>query len=194
MLLNQILHQIQYRKTWLVTILFATALTVALLLGNYRVFSSACAQTIPDEPQVELTNTSANGGGVTIHRYSAPPHDQVNSYWIETNEGVVIVDAQRFLSQARYLTEEIRAITNKPILGIFITHHHTDHIGGLPALVEAFGPNVPIYAPHSLSVMILKLMDMVTWPDEKSFMAMTFQPLRTYRCQTRLSRIATQSS
>ena len=135
-------NQIRYRKTFLLLIIFfVTAFTLVLLLGSFRISGSAYAQTESAEPQVELANN-----GIIIHRYSAPPHDQVNSYWIETDDGVIIVDAQRFLSQARYLTEEIQTVTDKPLLGIFITHHHTDHIGGLPALVEAFGSNVPIYA------------------------------------------------
>ena len=85
-----------------------------------------------------------NEPAVTIHRYEAPPMDAVNLYWIETEDGIVLVDAGRFLSQAKYALEEIQAV-NKPLLGILITHHHTDHIGGLPAFVKTF-PNVPIYA------------------------------------------------
>lgn len=82
---------------------------------------------------------------VTIHRYEAPPMDAVNLYWIETDEGIVLVDAGRFLSQARYALDEILAI-DKPILGILITHPHTDHYGGLPVFKEAAIDNVPIYA------------------------------------------------
>ena len=82
---------------------------------------------------------------VTIHCYEAPPMDAVNLYWIETDEGIILVDAGRFLSQARYALDEILAV-NKPILGILITHPHTDHYGGLPVFAEAAIDNVPIYA------------------------------------------------
>ena len=82
---------------------------------------------------------------VTIHRYEAPPMDAVNLYWIETDAGIVMVDAGRFLSQARYALDEILAV-NKPILGILITHPHTDHYGGLPIFADAAVDNVPIYA------------------------------------------------
>ena len=71
--------------------------------------------------------------------------DAVNLYWIETDAGIVVVDAGRFLSQARYALDEILAV-NKPILGILITHPHTDHYGGLPVFAEAAIDNVPIYA------------------------------------------------
>jgi glyoxylase-like metal-dependent hydrolase (beta-lactamase superfamily II) len=62
------------------------------------------------------------------------------------NEGIAVVDTGRFLSQAQYALKEIRASSNKPIIGILITHPHTDHYGGLPVFVEAAGVDVPIYA------------------------------------------------
>jgi glyoxylase-like metal-dependent hydrolase (beta-lactamase superfamily II) len=83
---------------------------------------------------------------VMIHRYESPKMDAVNLYWIETNEGVILVDAGRFLSQALYALEEIRSYSNKPIIGILITHPHTDHYGGLPIFVKAAIKDVPIYA------------------------------------------------
>lgn len=134
-------EQVKHRKIVLLTIFFTAALVFALLLSSFHSTNLVYAQAKLAGSQRELAKAR-----FTIHRYSAPPHDQVNSYWIETDEGVIIIEAQRFLSQARYLSEEIRATTDKPLLGIFITHHHTDHIGGLPALVEAFGPDIPIYA------------------------------------------------
>ncbi|MEO0868551.1 MAG: MBL fold metallo-hydrolase [Cyanobacteria bacterium J06642_11] len=137
------LDQIRFRQT-LLTVLLVVAFTTALLLDTRPTLSLLPVQAT--EMQVQLTNALANDGEVTIHQYSAPPHDQVNSYWLETNNGVIIIDAQRFLSQARYLAKEIRTVTDKPLLGIFVTHHHTDHIGGLPALIEELGPNVSIYA------------------------------------------------
>ena len=87
----------------------------------------------------------AQNESIVIHRYEAPPMDAVNLYWIETDEGIILVDAGRFLSQARYALDKILAV-NKPILGILITHPHTDHYGGLPIFAEAAIDNVPIYA------------------------------------------------
>ena len=39
---------------------------------------------------------------LAITRYSSPDYAQINSYWIETTEGIIVVDAQLFLSQAGY--------------------------------------------------------------------------------------------
>ena len=79
-----------------------------------------------------------------IERYSSPNYAQINSYWIETEEGIVIVDAQLFLSQARYLIDEIESQTNKPIIAVLVTHPHADHFAGLSILSAA--NNLAIYA------------------------------------------------
>ena len=119
------------RKLILLVLFLVTA--IALILGDRTAYKPINA------------STPANPISVTIHRYEAPPMDAVNLYWIETEDGIVLVDAGRFLSQAKYALEEIQAV-NKPILGILITHPHTDHYGGLPVFAEAAIDNVPIYA------------------------------------------------
>ena len=81
-----------------------------------------------------------------IERYSSPNYAQINSYWIETEEGIIIVDAQLFLSQARYLIDEIQSNTDKPIIAALITHPHADHFAGLPILADAADNNFAIYA------------------------------------------------
>lgn len=127
----------------------AAPLTAALVLGAYQTSNPTYPTYVQAElgnARIEAASAPADGGAVTIHRYESPPMDAVNTYWIETDEGVVIIDAQRFLSQARYALKEVRAQTDKPILGILITHPHTDHYGGLPIFVEAAGSDVPIYA------------------------------------------------
>jgi glyoxylase-like metal-dependent hydrolase (beta-lactamase superfamily II) len=94
----------------------------------------------------DIANARSSSNPVTIHRYESPKMDAVNLYWLETKQGIILVDTGRFLSQARYALEEICSKSSKPIIGILITHPHTDHYGGLPVFVEAAGCDIPIYA------------------------------------------------
>lgn len=137
----------QNRKTApLLVSLFVATLIVALGAGIYQMPNTLKTKPKLLDAPVKLTSAPANGKTVTIHRYQSPPMDAVNLYWIETDEGLVVIDTGRFLSQARYTLEEIRAQTDKPILAILLTHPHTDHYGGLSAFVKAAVKDVPIYA------------------------------------------------
>jgi glyoxylase-like metal-dependent hydrolase (beta-lactamase superfamily II) len=79
-----------------------------------------------------------------IHNFTSTPPAPVNSWIIESRNGVVIIDTQRTLSEANNALDEIRRI-NKPILGVIITHPHPDHIGGTAVLLNRTS-NVPIYS------------------------------------------------
>ncbi|WP_158441870.1 MBL fold metallo-hydrolase [Pleurocapsa sp. PCC 7319] len=83
---------------------------------------------------------------LTIRRYSSPNFAQVNSYWIETAEGIIVVDAQLFLSQANYLRNEIQNNTGKSVIAVLLTHPHADHFAGLPILAEVAVNDLSIYA------------------------------------------------
>lgn len=71
--------------------------------------------------------------------------DAVNSHWIETDRGVVVIDTMRLLPDARRAVRTIKQ-TGKPIIGIFITHPHTDHYGGLSVFARAAPRGTPIFA------------------------------------------------
>lgn len=78
-----------------------------------------------------------------IHTYTAAEAGLfVNSYLVETTDGVVLVDANLLLSDVRALAARIAAL-RKPLLGVFVTHAHPDHFNGLPVLA---GDSVPVYA------------------------------------------------
>jgi glyoxylase-like metal-dependent hydrolase (beta-lactamase superfamily II) len=83
-----------------------------------------------------------------IHNYTSSPPGPVNSWIIETKNGVVIIDTQRTLSEAKNLKDEVTKI-NKPVLGVIITHPHPDHIGGTEILLNGT-VNVPIYATQAV--------------------------------------------
>ena len=89
-----------------------------------------------------------------IHTYTAAEAGLfVNSYLIETAEGVVLVDANLLLSDIRALAARIAAL-RKPLLGVFVTHAHPDHFNGLPMLA---GDEVPVYAAADVADTIARI-------------------------------------
>ena len=59
-----------------------------------------------------------------------------NAGVVITDAGVVIVDGLGSPSLAAKLLTKIRAITDKPILKVVVTHYHADHIYGLQVFKE----------------------------------------------------------
>lgn len=80
-----------------------------------------------------------------IHVFAAPADKFfVNSFLIETDDGVIVVDTQFLISTARDLSAQLDKI-GKPLAAVIITHPHPDHYNGLPILMEGRSP-VPVYA------------------------------------------------
>src|ERR1044072_6606836 len=80
---------------------------------------------------------------VRIHTYTAAePGIFANSYLLECGDGVILVDANLLVSDARALAARLAAL-RKPLLGAFVTHAHPDPFNGLPSVV---GDYVPVYA------------------------------------------------
>lgn len=111
----------------------------ALVVGAATALPRLAAAQAPEPP----TRTF---GSLRVGTYisSGPLNHYCNTHWVETDEGVVIVDAQWTLPEARNALAAIRAETPKPVLALFITHEHSDHYGGLAAFVEALGADLPI--------------------------------------------------
>jgi glyoxylase-like metal-dependent hydrolase (beta-lactamase superfamily II) len=80
-----------------------------------------------------------------IHRYEAKTTNFfVNAFLIETQNGVVAVDATLAISDAKAIRNRIDNEIKKPLLAVLVTHGHPDHYTGLVELTK--GLNVPIYA------------------------------------------------
>lgn len=81
-----------------------------------------------------------------VYSYASQPKfvDSTNTHWIETDEGVIVIDAQRVFPEAERAVRHIQRL-NKPVLAIFISHAHTDHYGGLSVFKSAF-PDAMVYA------------------------------------------------
>lgn len=68
-----------------------------------------------------------------------------NAYLVETEHGVVAVDAPFTVTEAKRFRAELDAL-KKPLLAVLVTHAHPDHVNGITALVEGRPEKAPIYA------------------------------------------------
>ncbi|WP_456444684.1 MBL fold metallo-hydrolase [Thiolapillus sp.] len=68
-----------------------------------------------------------------------------NPAFIVTEKGVVVVDPGSSVQVGEMVLDQIRKITDKPVVAVFDTHVHGDHWLGNQAILEAF-PHVKIYA------------------------------------------------
>ncbi|RKE22417.1 MBL fold metallo-hydrolase [Streptomyces sp. TLI_171] len=83
----------------------------------------------------------------------------VNSYLLETAEGLVVVDTNLLNSDIAALVEKVAAFerAGRPLLGVFVTHAHPDHFNGVHALVERW--DVPVYATEAVAGTIHEIAD-----------------------------------
>ena len=85
-----------------------------------------------------------------IHRHgSAAEAFFVNSFILEGERSLVLVDTQFVVSEARAVVARLAAL-GKPLAGVLITHPHPDHYNGL-ATVMAAHPGVPVFATAATS-------------------------------------------
>jgi len=65
----------------------------------------------------------------------------VNTSFIITAKGVVVIDTGASLRYGQQMKEAISTLTDKKIIAVYLTHHHPDHFLGNQAFI-----GVPIYA------------------------------------------------
>jgi glyoxylase-like metal-dependent hydrolase (beta-lactamase superfamily II) len=86
---------------------------------------------------------------ITIHRHASGEGGIfVNAYLVETQNGVVAVDATLSESESKAFRAELEAL-GKPLLAVLITHPHPDHVAGITNLVAGDSP--PILATQAVS-------------------------------------------
>lgn len=67
-----------------------------------------------------------------------------NYIWVISNERqkAIVVDPGCFASTQLFLNEN-----QLELAGIWVTHHHNDHIGGIAKLQQEYGFNLPVWGP-----------------------------------------------
>ena len=98
-----------------------------------------------------------------------------NAGVVITDAGVVIFDALGTPSLGQLLLEKIRAITDKPIVKVFVSHYHADHIYGLQVFqdigAEIYAPagaQAYLESPNALERLDERRFSLSPWVDERS--------------------------
>ncbi len=88
-------------------------------------------------------------GAVNIHTHSSGEAGlAANAYLVETENGVVAIDATLLVNEARAFRSKLEAL-GKPLLAVFATHAHGDHVAGITELVDS-PDELPIVALPSV--------------------------------------------
>jgi glyoxylase-like metal-dependent hydrolase (beta-lactamase superfamily II) len=138
------------QRMFLVVVVTASSLLLVTALINPIGQISQQQYVFAQKNTTLLTDNKTSSNNTTfpqIRNYASPPPAPVNSWIIESKNGVVVVDTQRQFSEGKKVLKEVENI-NKPILGVIYTHPHPDHINGAAALLNGTA-NVPIYATQS---------------------------------------------
>jgi glyoxylase-like metal-dependent hydrolase (beta-lactamase superfamily II) len=84
-----------------------------------------------------------------------------NSGIVITDSGVVLVDSGGSYEIGRTIVDQVRKLTDKPIIAVFNSHIHGDHWLGNAAIREAF-PNAKIFA-HKRTIERLRTGEAEEW-------------------------------
>lgn len=110
-----------------------------------RVFASVAGMMALVLGGISQPSQAMAGTALTIEQFTAPPQAaSVNSYLIQSEKELVVVDGQLVVPVAQMLVEKIKA-TGKTPKAFILTHVHPDHFFGFTVLQEAF-PGVPLYS------------------------------------------------
>lgn len=116
-----------------------------------------------------------------IHTYSDEKvAAAVNSYLIETENGVIIIDTTLTVSAGKAIRAKLESL-KKPLLAILLTHGHPDHYGGITEVLAS--DQVPVIATVGADKAIRENDAAVTerlrsrlgeeWPEKRPFPSKT---------------------
>ena len=126
---------------------------ISILLASMAITSGAYAQQTTNTPIEEQTfetrqliehNNEFRKEIIQLapNVYTASGYDASNITMIIGDDGVVLIDAGKFVHNSEAVYKEFRKITDKPITGIIYTHGHGDHTMGSPAFLKDNDPQI----------------------------------------------------
>jgi glyoxylase-like metal-dependent hydrolase (beta-lactamase superfamily II) len=122
--------------------------------------------------------------GLSVHSYSADASGLLtNAFVLETDVGLIAVDALMRVSDARAL-RGLCAELRKPLLAVIVTHGHPDHYNGVTELIA--GNPVPVLATAGVDAVMRHFDDAKErkwkpafgsdWPAQRTFASMLVRP------------------
>ena len=85
---------------------------------------------------------------VTEGVYSAVGYALANVIFIETQEGLIVVDTTESVEAAEEIMADFSVISDSPVRAIIYTHAHPDHVYGSPVFAEYATEKFDVYAPE----------------------------------------------
>jgi glyoxylase-like metal-dependent hydrolase (beta-lactamase superfamily II) len=127
-------------KSSVLTKVIATA-ALSFILTNAGI-SNVAAQDASQSQSLAVSRVQT-----AIERFTVDGAGSVNTYWITTAKGLIVMDFQRDTESAAQAIAKIQS-TGKPVIALLLTHAHPDHIGGIDQFKRAF-PSAPLYATQA---------------------------------------------
>lgn len=115
------------------------AIGLAIAIATFSL--SPLAETRPS-PVADRASTLAKE--IRTGAYTYAGHGSVNTDWIMTPGGVIVIDVQRDLYHARQAVNVIKRM-GKPVLAVLVTHGHPDHYAGI-GLFKAEWPAATVWS------------------------------------------------
>ncbi|MES4906835.1 MULTISPECIES: MBL fold metallo-hydrolase [unclassified Streptomyces] len=100
-----------------------------------------------EDPENPAGRNPGSAKSLRVERIASDNPGSVNTYWFPAPEGLIVVDTQRSLTDARSALKALRG-TAEPVVAVLITHPHPDHVGGVGVLHDAY-PRAGIYASEA---------------------------------------------
>ena len=142
----------QLRWQWMVAIGLAAAAAQAsahgvhapVMLAQAGAATGSVADPQPAAVRMEVKSVAPDVYYVQGVSALGSPQNQnfiSNAGFVVTQDSVVVIDALGSPALAEMLVQKIKAITNKPISTVMLTHYHADHIYGLQVF-KALGAKI----------------------------------------------------